>query len=172
MGVLEWSYARVPWQYTENQDDKYDFAIVAFSDSFFEACANAGFLKCESVFEYGADCLDKSTTLNLAGYREDVVPVNRQKLWVSPCSDIEVNCTGQVLKHTCDSTAGMAGAPLWTFYRDADKVIHHVVRAVHIGQSISGVKINEAVVLNEEVLARIQEWVDEGTSPMGIGDKK
>eukprot|EP01024_Parvocaulis_polyphysoides_P011720 TRINITY_DN14118_c0_g3_i4.p1 TRINITY_DN14118_c0_g3~~TRINITY_DN14118_c0_g3_i4.p1 ORF type:complete len:306 (+),score=35.54 TRINITY_DN14118_c0_g3_i4:97-1014(+) len=160
-GMLKWDKARVPWQYSLEEDDRYDFGLVLLKDSFTEACKSAGYLYCDSFFDYGADCLDNTTTLNLAGYRDDLEAFEDEKLWVAPCFNLPINCTEQLVQHKCDSTQGMAGAPIWSFYRKVGGGFGHTVRAIHIGKSRNGTKSNEAVIINEEVKTRIQEWISE-----------
>eukprot|EP01026_Neomeris_dumetosa_P050270 TRINITY_DN4404_c0_g2_i3.p3 TRINITY_DN4404_c0_g2~~TRINITY_DN4404_c0_g2_i3.p3 ORF type:complete len:149 (-),score=13.60 TRINITY_DN4404_c0_g2_i3:1057-1503(-) len=140
---------------------EYDFALVILRGSFTQACLSAGHSDCRFL-KYATECLDRKFVFNIAGYREDVSQVDlKERVWVSPCRDIGVDCTSRTFQHTCDTTSGMSGAPLWVFRKGQDGIpIVHTVRGIHTGEDITtGQRTNRAVLLNQENYDRIQGWV-------------
>eukprot|EP01026_Neomeris_dumetosa_P050269 TRINITY_DN4404_c0_g1_i1.p1 TRINITY_DN4404_c0_g1~~TRINITY_DN4404_c0_g1_i1.p1 ORF type:complete len:328 (-),score=33.84 TRINITY_DN4404_c0_g1_i1:504-1421(-) len=163
-GVMKWTYARVTWQWAYNEDEEYDYGLVMLEDSFFDVCASLGYEKCNKTLEYRALCEARDATLNIAGYRGDLETVDKNKMWASPCYDVSINCDDKVFDHTCDATDGMHGAPLWMFSQPTETTYLHTARGIHIGQSKDGRKVNKAVIITEEVTAKIDDWVAEEVS--------
>eukprot|EP01023_Acetabularia_acetabulum_P044820 TRINITY_DN4521_c0_g1_i6.p1 TRINITY_DN4521_c0_g1~~TRINITY_DN4521_c0_g1_i6.p1 ORF type:complete len:310 (+),score=40.78 TRINITY_DN4521_c0_g1_i6:213-1142(+) len=162
-GVMEWSYARVTFQLAQNEDTNFDYGLVVLKQSFVDVCNAKGYSDCDKLMGYKAECLDREVTANLAGYRDDLeLGEDNKKLWVSPCFDIGFQCADRVVDHTCDSSAGMAGAPLWIFRRVANDMFVNSARGIHIGQSIDGEPVNKAIIINDEVVQKIDQWIKEG----------
>eukprot|EP01025_Chloroclados_australasicus_P030350 TRINITY_DN3046_c0_g1_i1.p1 TRINITY_DN3046_c0_g1~~TRINITY_DN3046_c0_g1_i1.p1 ORF type:complete len:473 (-),score=56.69 TRINITY_DN3046_c0_g1_i1:450-1868(-) len=174
-GKLKWSYAYVPWQYNitvtsqEDQElaDQHDFALVVLKDSFIEACQAQGSPNC-GFMEFGSECLNRNVNLNVAGYRlERQLAANEslaERLWVAPCENQDAPCDSKRFDHTCDTTAGMAGAPLWVSQKLPDGNVIHTVRGIH---SIGLTDVNKAVTMNEENVERIQGWILDAKSRSG-----
>eukprot|EP01024_Parvocaulis_polyphysoides_P009996 TRINITY_DN13289_c0_g1_i1.p1 TRINITY_DN13289_c0_g1~~TRINITY_DN13289_c0_g1_i1.p1 ORF type:complete len:321 (+),score=55.93 TRINITY_DN13289_c0_g1_i1:223-1185(+) len=161
-GVIEWAYARVTWQFAQNEDQEFDFGLVVLKERFSDVCSALGFENCDGIMGYESECLNRTITANLAGYRDDLEDVDNKQMWVSPCFNVDVQCQEQLVDHTCDSSAGMAGAPLWVFRRGEGDTFINTARGIHIGQSIDGEAVNKAVVINDFVVKKIDEWIQEG----------
>eukprot|EP01026_Neomeris_dumetosa_P072131 TRINITY_DN7331_c0_g1_i2.p6 TRINITY_DN7331_c0_g1~~TRINITY_DN7331_c0_g1_i2.p6 ORF type:complete len:117 (-),score=17.94 TRINITY_DN7331_c0_g1_i2:390-740(-) len=112
---------------------------------------------------YDFECVNRNVTLNIAGYRDDVE--DEQHMWVAPCNKIALDCEKNTFSHTCDTTGGMSGAPLWVFRKapDGGSPIHSV-RGIHIGSDITTKDSNRAVFLTQENYDRINEWLQQAAS--------
>eukprot|EP01025_Chloroclados_australasicus_P044482 TRINITY_DN4823_c0_g3_i2.p1 TRINITY_DN4823_c0_g3~~TRINITY_DN4823_c0_g3_i2.p1 ORF type:complete len:461 (+),score=24.87 TRINITY_DN4823_c0_g3_i2:222-1604(+) len=167
-GTLKWAFAVAPAEYrvdlatTTEEDlkaaDEYDFALVILKDSFIEACEAKGDEYC-GFMSLKDECRDVEIGLNLAGYRQETeLGANlTERLWVSKCQDQKIDCSSYQFNHTCDTTAGMAGAPLWIYAQRGNSVVN-IVRGIH---SINQPRINRALTLTTEHLNTIRLWVEE-----------
>eukprot|EP01026_Neomeris_dumetosa_P037121 TRINITY_DN3006_c0_g1_i1.p1 TRINITY_DN3006_c0_g1~~TRINITY_DN3006_c0_g1_i1.p1 ORF type:complete len:404 (+),score=68.97 TRINITY_DN3006_c0_g1_i1:67-1278(+) len=159
-GTFIWKTARVTSQYANEGDINYDFGLVITKENFTR----------DDFFAYGFDTCEKNQrnyTMNLAGYRQDA-PEFPGRMWVSPCENVQIKCNSEtqefepMFPHECDTTTGMAGAPLWVYRLEEEGLAAHSIRGIHLGTDPSGSqKFNQALYVSPTVQERIQGWIDE-----------
>eukprot|EP01025_Chloroclados_australasicus_P005404 TRINITY_DN1161_c0_g1_i2.p1 TRINITY_DN1161_c0_g1~~TRINITY_DN1161_c0_g1_i2.p1 ORF type:complete len:499 (-),score=47.30 TRINITY_DN1161_c0_g1_i2:326-1768(-) len=174
LGSLRWHSAIAPGQYNvdistaSKQDvdyaDQFDFALVLLKDSFVERCQEAGFTNC-NLMTFASECLDRNYNLNVAGYRleKELGPELTERLWVAPCFDQSINCNKPTFNHTCDTTTGMAGAPLWA--TRTGNPLKYIVRGIH---SVGLAGVNKAVTLTQEYVDKINTWIEDGKRQLNL----
>eukprot|EP01026_Neomeris_dumetosa_P063809 TRINITY_DN6060_c0_g1_i5.p1 TRINITY_DN6060_c0_g1~~TRINITY_DN6060_c0_g1_i5.p1 ORF type:complete len:408 (+),score=28.88 TRINITY_DN6060_c0_g1_i5:53-1225(+) len=144
-GEYTWEYAFVPDQWYYNGSRQYDYGLIVLSTPVVDV----------PPMHYGSQCGQQSQfTLNIAGYPFD--KGDFPQLWTTDCQGVQFNCSNILVRHTCDTQAGMSGAPMFVFRQNWE--IKFSIRALHSGGILSE-GMNIGVILTDEIVQQINEWI-------------
>eukprot|EP01025_Chloroclados_australasicus_P020604 TRINITY_DN2172_c0_g1_i3.p1 TRINITY_DN2172_c0_g1~~TRINITY_DN2172_c0_g1_i3.p1 ORF type:complete len:432 (-),score=22.22 TRINITY_DN2172_c0_g1_i3:516-1811(-) len=166
-GTIKWVFSYIPQEFKLSFGDiEHDFALVVFKDSFSELCQVAGVKNC-GFMNFPVDCSTQNQSLNVGGYRldyEDLPQEKQERFWIAKCEQVEVPCDSTTFEHTCDTTQGMPGSPLWKA-RIKNGVMQSIVYGVHV---LPQENVNIAITFNQQNIQRIQRWVAEAENILRV----
>eukprot|EP01025_Chloroclados_australasicus_P055118 TRINITY_DN6603_c0_g1_i1.p1 TRINITY_DN6603_c0_g1~~TRINITY_DN6603_c0_g1_i1.p1 ORF type:complete len:296 (-),score=26.58 TRINITY_DN6603_c0_g1_i1:1716-2603(-) len=153
-GVFDWIIAYVPQEWLETYSDEYDYGVIVYLNRIEQSIGN--------YLHYGPECDRSIYKLNLLGYPGDKQPSH--SMWYTNCTNVEFQCWQSAAYHTCDTSHGMSGGPLFVYRMTEDGSTQHSIRAIHVGGNLV-TRQNRAVVITEQIKQNIDMWVQDSSMP-------
>eukprot|EP01023_Acetabularia_acetabulum_P055032 TRINITY_DN6299_c0_g2_i1.p1 TRINITY_DN6299_c0_g2~~TRINITY_DN6299_c0_g2_i1.p1 ORF type:complete len:461 (-),score=49.19 TRINITY_DN6299_c0_g2_i1:271-1503(-) len=145
-GRFEWFEAYVPQKWKDSRDSNADFAVIVYKERISDVLG--GF------FEIQPNCDKQFYTLNILGYPGDARPANQ--LYATACQQVQLQCSEDVIFHTCDTFAGMSGGPMITFRRGADPPF--TIKSIHSGGN-TALQKNFGININVKIKTEIDNYI-------------
>eukprot|EP01024_Parvocaulis_polyphysoides_P019737 TRINITY_DN1901_c0_g2_i1.p2 TRINITY_DN1901_c0_g2~~TRINITY_DN1901_c0_g2_i1.p2 ORF type:complete len:270 (-),score=24.94 TRINITY_DN1901_c0_g2_i1:1511-2320(-) len=148
-GKTEWNRAVVTHEYYYNGTLEYDFGMLQLSEN----------VSGIEPFEVDCDCDQQLFDVNVVGYPVGLTPPG--KMWLGSCEAIRIDCRSLLFRHTCDTSQGMSGSPVWVYRpsKGGQDEGYHSIRGIHIGTEPHHTR-NRGITITPDVKQRIQKWID------------
>eukprot|EP01026_Neomeris_dumetosa_P006093 TRINITY_DN11901_c0_g1_i1.p1 TRINITY_DN11901_c0_g1~~TRINITY_DN11901_c0_g1_i1.p1 ORF type:complete len:217 (-),score=17.99 TRINITY_DN11901_c0_g1_i1:98-748(-) len=151
-GSFDWVLAYVPQEWLQDYSDDYDYGVIVYLQRIDDYVGQ--------YLEYGPDCDRSIYKLNVLGYPGDKQPLH--SMWYTNCTNVQFECWQHTTIHTCDTSSGMSGGPLFVARSEYGGPEKHVIRAIHSGGNLVS-RQNRGVVITEQVKQNLDRWIQDSS---------